>query len=229
MIDLKVMLAMQDDNFQKILENDEIINELEKEKLSTQSEYMQLMYMFSGEIDIAGIRCNVLTLGMWCFLYSIKNAFTRAQQITKTDVDVMLYLLHNGYNGVSEDLFENSLNFCENNNINYDVALSTIHELIHISFRPLELLPFAQGNNDTGFNLEWLTSIVSIVCRMCNCTREFVLYKMSMCEAFYYVIQNLKENDVKNQIQRRNNIEIDSLIYKRTMELGQKYYNDNYK
>lgn len=228
--ELNMMLAMQDDDFQKILQEDKIIEQLEKEKFSTQDQYLQLMYVFSGEFEISEVRFKVLTLGMWCFLYSIKNAFTISEKATKTDIDIFMYLLHHGYQGVSDQLFAQAQDFCEKNNISYETALKNIHKVISISFRPMELIPsvYITGQQN-HFNLQWLTSVISSVCRYCNCTREYVLYKMSMVQAFYYLIQQLKENDTKNQIKRRNSAEIDAEIYKRTLQLGKKYYQEKYK
>ena len=228
---LEMLLAMQDDDFQKILQKDDILNQLEKAKFSIQQEYTQLMYTFSGKIAINEIQFNVLTLGIWCFLYSIKNRIVCGEKgITETDIDTFLYLLHKGYQGVSDSLFEDAKDFCLKHEIDYTTAQITIHKLIVMAFRPFEMLPSQFSSNERSrFNLDWLTSIVSTVCRMVNCERQYALYKMSMTEAFYYVVQHLRQNDVKGQIRRRNSDQINAEIYKRTFELGKMYYETKYK
>ena len=187
------------------------------------------MYTFSGKVAINDLEFNVLTLGIWCFLYSIKNGFVCGEKITKTDIDVFLYLLHHGYQGVSDNLFEDAQDFCFKNNIDYNTAQFFLHKLILTAFRPFEMLPQQSGNEKSRFNLDWLTGIVSIVCRMVNCDRQYALYKMSMTEAFYYVIQHLRQNDIKGQIRRRNSDQINAEIYKRTFDLGKVYYETKYK
>lgn len=228
---LEMMLALQaDDDFQKILQNDEILNQLENEKFSEKEEFTELMSVFSGKISINDIEFNMLTLGMWCYLYSIKNAIVCGEKVEKRDVDIFLYLLHEGYDGVSENIFSEAENFCVNNGIDYTSAEIAIYQLIKIAFRPLEMIPSRiPSENKPHFNLEWMTGILSTVCRMTNCTRQFALYKMSLSESFYYFIHKLKENDYKNQIFRRNSGQIDAEIYKRTFELGKKYYYEKYK
>lgn len=231
MQNLEMLLAMQDDDFQLILKSDEILDELQKQKFSIQDEYAELMYIFSGNTALKNVELGVFTLGLWCFLYSIRNSIVCGDQPTKQDIDVVLYLLHTGYDGVSENLYTDAKNFCEKNGISYESALIAIFEMIKISFRPLEMIPSYCGNDGekTRFNLDWLTHIVSMVSKMVNCDREYILYKMPMVQAFYYMIQHLKENDIKREIRRRNTDEINGEIFKRTMDLGKIYYETKYK
>lgn len=228
---IQMLLAMSaDDDFQIILQTDPILEQLQKQKFSTQQEYSQLMYTFSGLIQIHGVVFHVLTLGLWSFLYSIKNPIVCGEDNpTETDIDVFLYLLHQGYQGVSEDLFQNAKDFCLKHEIDYTEALIAIYKLVKMAFRPMQMLPTQLSTNQQSrFNLEWLTSIVSTVCRMVNCDRQYALYKMSMTEAFYYVVHHLRQNDIKGQIRRRNSDQINAEIYKRTMELGKVYYQNKY-
>ena len=226
---LQLLLAMQDDDFQKILQNDEILNQLQKLKFSSEQQYWQLMTVFSGKNQIKNVRFNFITLGLWSFLYSIKNPFVVGGDKTKKDIDLFMFLLHEGFQGITEKLYQQSKDFCLINQIDYESAEDYIYKMIMLAFRPLDEIPQIQSGEKASFNLEWLTMVVSIVCRLCNCTRQFALYQMSCTEAFYYVIQNLKENDIKNQIKRRNRQQIDAEIYKRTLWLGKKYYQQKYK
>lgn len=227
---LEVLLAMQDDDFRHILAADKIIEQLEKQKFNPQIEYWELMQVLSGKSALNNIVFKPLTLALWSFLYSIKNPFVVGGEIKNKDVDLVLYLLHYGFNGLSQKIFTDSKDFCVNNDLDYLQAKVYIFEMINLSFRPFQLLPTTKVDSEKSkFNLEWLTSIVSIVYKQSGCDRFYILYQMSMIQAFYYVICCLKQNDIKNQIKRRNSAQIDAEIYKRTYELGQIYYKAKYK
>lgn len=227
---LEIMLAMQDDAFQTILENDEIIQKLEKQKYHEEEEYWQLMTIFTGKNQLGNTVFNTISLGMWAFLYSIKNPYIVGGEKQRKDTDLFLYLLYRGFDGIKETLFEDSKDFCIKHEIGYTQASLYLLQMIDLSFRPLQMIG---QSNSTGepphFNLEWVTMISSIVYRNTGCDRHFILYKMSLLECMYYVINELKRNDVKNTIKRRNSAEIDGAIFQRTYELGQIYYNMNYK
>lgn len=226
---LEVLLAMQDDDFRQILATDEVIEALEKEKFNPEVEYWELMQVLSGKSALGDVIFKPFTLALWSFLYSIKNPFVVGGDIENKDVDVVLYLLHHGFNGLTENVFENSKDFCISNDLNYLQAKVYILEMINLSFRPFEMLPNTRSDEKSKFNLQWLTSIISIVYKQSGCDRFYILYQMPLVEAFYYIICCLKQNDVKNQIKRRNSAQIDAEIYKRTYELGQLYYRTKYK
>ena len=224
-----MLLAMQDEEFQDILQNDKILDELEKEKFNPEDEYFELMMIFSGELQYNHLVLNTLTLGMWAYLYSIRSAFTLAEEPTNKDIDIVMYLLHNGYHGVSDNIYEDSFCFCEKNNIEYENAKKFIYRIIFISFRAMEMLPSMYSTGEKcRYNLEWVTSILKMVCNAVNADRDYVLYRMSLTECFYHVINVLKENDTKNLIRRRNSDEINAEIYKRTMMLGEEYFKQKY-
>lgn len=227
---LEVLLVMQDDDFRQILANDKIIEQLEKEKFNPQVEYWELMQVLSGKSSLENVVFKPLTLALWSFLYSINSPYVVQGQKTKKDTDVFLYLLHYGFQGLTDNLFQDSKDFCLNNNIDYTRGQLYILQMITLSFRPLQLLPKTQGITEKSrFNLEWLTSMLSIVYKQSGCDRLYILHKMSLIQVFYYVINYLKQNDVKNQIRRRNTAQIDAQIFKRTYELGELYYQQNYK
>jgi hypothetical protein len=206
MENLEVLLAMQDDEFQSILQNDPVIEMLENEKFDFSDEYFELMQVFSGKSMLNDLILKPLTLGLWCFLYAIKNAYVCGGEIKNTDTDIFLYLLHNGFTKITENLFEDAADFCQKNNISQDEAKLFLLEFISLNFRPLELLPSGTSDGKAHFNLEWLISIQSIVHQLSGCDRFYILYSMPLIEAFYYLVQHLKQNDTKNQIKRRNKI-----------------------
>lgn len=227
---LDVLLAMQDEEFQEILQGDAVLDRLEKEKFNPEDEYFELMMIFSGEVEFCNLRFKTLTLGMWCYLFSIQNSFALSETPTKKDIDIFLFLLQKGYGGVSENLYSDSLDFCLKNQIPYEKATEFIYKIIFISFRALEMLPNIFSSEEKNrFNLEWMTFVLSTVCSSVNCSREFALYEMSLTEAFYYIVNDLKKNDTKNLIGRKNSDQINAEIYRRTLELGEEYFNKKYK
>lgn len=226
---LEILLAMQDDDFKQILANDKIIEQLEKQKYNPQVEYWQLMQVLSGKSALGDVIFKPFTLALWSFLYSIKNPFVIGGDIQNKDVDLVLYLLHHGFSGLSQKIFADSKDFCIKNDLDYLQARVYILQMINLSFRPFEMLPNHGGGQKPKFNLEWLISMCSIVYKQSGCDRFYILYQMSMIQAFYYVICCMKQNDVKNQIKRRNSDQINAQIYKRTYELGQIYYKTKYK
>lgn len=227
---LQILLVMQDDDFREILASDKKIEELEKEKFNPQIEYWQLMQILSGKSSLQGLIFKPITLALWSFLYSIQSPYVIGGETQEKDTDIFLYLLHNGFQGLTEDLFQESKDFCLKNQIDYAQGKLYLLQMINLSFRPFELIPkTGEITERSRFNLQWLCSIVSIVYKQVGCERFYILYRMSMIEVFYYVINHLKENDIKNQIKRRNSAEIDAEIFKRTYELGQIYYNTKYK
>lgn len=225
---LEVLLAMQDDEFQQILKNDKILNALEAEKYDKQIEYFQLISILTKSFTVCGLKIQPITPIMWCFLYCIDNRFvTHPEAVRRIDIDVFLYLLHNGT--VNDDLLHNAAGFCEKHNINYKQAGKQIIGLIALAFRPQSMLPKTPINEaDVRYNVDWLTRIVSMACELTNQTSEYVMREMSLTEALSYAVQFARRNDVKGEIRRRNSDEVNIEIYKRTMELGEQYYNDKY-
>lgn len=227
MNDLEMLLAMQDDQFQKILQNDKILNDLEKEKNDAQSEYLQLISVLTKSYKICNISIQPLTPILWSFLYCVKNQFViREKQPENIDIDVFIYLLHFGIKAIDETLFEKAKDFCKLNNINYLQAKYQILNVIYLAFRAFEMLP--HKDEQPHYNLDWLTRIVSLAVKMCGKDSEYIAFNMSLTECLYYVIQACRQGDIHNTIRRRNSDEVNEEMYKRTLELGKKYYEENY-
>ena len=94
--ELDVMLAMQDDAFKVILENDELINDLEKEKYNASLEFNELMNVLSKIFKVNGVICQTITPAIWAYLYCIGNAYAvPGMKIENIDTDIFLYLLNN--------------------------------------------------------------------------------------------------------------------------------------
>lgn len=231
--ELNIMLAMQDDEFQEILKNDKKINDLEKLKNDKKTEYFELMAVISKKYFICDIPIIPITPIMWSYLYCIGNSLVTGEQTEniKTDIDVFMFLLAKGLNGIDQNLFEKSKNFCEQNGINYLIAFSEIKEMVNLAFRASEMLENSNSDSEeTRFNLDWLTGIVSIVAEQTNKDSDYIMFNMSLTECMYYVIQYARKNsDKPEKFKRKNSTEINGLIYERMIELGQKYYEQKYK
>ena len=228
----EMLLAMaSDDEFQKILEKDEVLNELEAEKNNATDQYFELMMILSKIFKIGGVPVSCITPAIWAFLFSTGNAYAvRDKQISDIDTDIMLFLLSKGLKNVNQDYIEKAVGFCKLNNLDYAETKADLKTLVYLSFRPLEMLrmlPSAKGG-EIRYNADWLTRVVSIVCPMTGKSADQVLFNMSLTECFYYFVQQARKTDTHNLIKRLNSDQINEQIYLRTMELGKQYYQAHY-
>ena len=227
---IEITHAMLDDEFQKILEKDPILDELEKSKHDPKTGYFELMMALSKVFTVDGVTVSCITPAIWSYLYAIGSPYTQDGEIHQIDTDIFLYILHNGIEKIDRDLVDNAAGFCEQHGINLDTAESDLRMLIYLSFRPLEMLADTTTHTDKPrFDLDWLTHIVSVVAPMTGKTSDQIIYDTSLCECLYYCIQKAREFDYKHEIRRRNSDEINGEIYLRTMELGRQYWEKNYK
>ena len=96
MIDKKLLYAcMQDDEFEKILSNDAVLDELERMKYNKCDEYFQFLFSTQNLFKINHISIQPITPAIWCFLWILENAYTlRKKDITNDDTDMFLYIYH---------------------------------------------------------------------------------------------------------------------------------------
>ena len=230
MEDINVFQVMQDDEFQEILNTDKTLILLEQEKNDKGMDYQQLMGVFSKRFVICGITVIPIYPALWAFLWSIDNAYATGEPITRTDTDIFFYLLHTGTAGINEDLFENAFNFCNQHEISYLQAEHQLLNMKYLQFRPMQMVQqkLFFEEEKPKFNLDWLTSLASVVCEMTNKTSDEVYFNMSLSECLSYVVQYKRKGDIKGEIKRRTPMEIEGEIYKRTMELAKNYYQEHY-
>ena len=225
-----ILYAMQDDAFQEILKSDEVLNALEDEKNNKQMQYFQLVSIIFKRFKVAGLSCIPITPAIWSFLYCMGNKIVLGGKVGKDDIDQMIYLLHFGMQKIDENFLYQAHGYCDANQIDYQYALSELLTMIELTFRPLQMFPQTGINGqDVRFNVDWLTKIVGMACRICNKTSAQVMFNLSLCQALYYVVQFCRGNDPENNIKRRNSDQINEAIFLRTMELGKQYYDNNYK
>lgn len=227
--EIEIYHAMLDDEFHRILENDPILDELEKSKHSPQLQYFELMMCMSRVFKIDGVTVSCITPAIWSYLYAIGSPYTTDGKINDIDTDVVLYILHNGLSKIDEELIEKANGFCEANGINRDTAEGDLKTLIYLSFRPLEMLvATGQQQEQQRYDLDWLTHLVSVVSPLTNKTSDDVIYNTSLCECLYYCIQEARKYDYKHEIRRRNSEELNEAIYERTLALGKQYWQEHY-
>lgn len=229
--ELDLLLSMQDDDFQNILKNDPVIDELEKQKYNENFQFNELMAILSKIYKINGVLVQAVTPAIWAFLYSIGNAYTRkGKTIENIDTDIFMYIISNGISNLPDDLILTASGFCIEKGIDYAQTENDIKTFIYLMFRPLEMLnTFTPENEQIRFNADWLTKIVAIVCPLTNKTSDDVIFNMALTECFYYLIQYARKFDDKGLIKRKNSDEIEAEIFKRTIDLGKEYYQKNYK
>ena len=228
--EIEIYQAMLDDEFRELLNNDPVLDELEKQKYNPKTSYFELMMAISKVFMIDGVTVSCITPAIWAYLYAIDSPYTNNGEIHEIDTDIVLYILHNGIQKVDKDLIDKADGFCKEHQINPDTAEFDIKNLIYLSFRPLEMLVNqAKTDEKTRFDLDWLTHIVSVVSPLTGKTSDEVIFDTSLCECLYYCIQRAREFDYKNEIRRRNSDEINAEIYQRTMSLGREYWEKNYK
>lgn len=76
---------------------------------------------------------------------------------------------------------------------------------------------------------DWLTRLATRVCKVTNLTPDGVMFDLPLVSCCYYFIQAAREYDVKGLIRRRSNEEICEEIYRYTMELAERFYEENLK
>jgi len=82
------------------------------------------MSFISKRLNICGLKVIPFTPVMVSFLYAIDNHFFngKGEEIRPLDIDVVMYLLHHGFEAISENLIEDAFEFCAKNGIIYEEA-----------------------------------------------------------------------------------------------------------
>lgn len=236
MVNKELFAVMQDDEFEKILNADQVLDELERSKYNRQDEYFQFLNVTGNLFKICGIHVQPLTPAIWCFLWILENGYTlRTKPVTNEDTDMFLYIISHGIKNIGNSLTElyfDSKEYCSQNNIAYDEAQIDIKTTIGLTFKPLEMVPNLSSTEhleENVFDVDWLTRICSIVAEETNYTPEYIMFQMSLNSCYYYYVNHLRKNDTKNLIRKRTSGEINQAIYERTVELAQQYYEANYE
>lgn len=238
MIDKKLLFqCMQDDEFEKILNDDEVLDALEKKKYSRQDEYFQFISNCNGNLFVSGMLVQPITLSVWCLLWILENAFvTHARSIENEDIDLFMYILTKGIKNISSSLSQlyiDSKDFCKKHNLDYEETKYDIFGLIQIAFKPLEMLPSFDNLKDekgeVSFDVDWMMRLANIVSKQTSYSLDLIINNLSLNTVYYFYINHLRETDIKNLIKKRSSGEINEAIFKRTYELAEEYYKKNYE
>lgn len=215
----------KDKEFQRRFAEDKILDDLEAEKYNPQDEYFALLTVLNGKFVIGQYEVNAITPAIWSFLYITKSPFVSGniQQISKHDVDYILYILSKGLDDAGsspEQIYMNSLGFCEANGIDVVEAIRTILDLIKMSFRPLKMFPSSGAIAQTNprFDADWLTGIAAKVHQVTGLTPKQIINEMSLTECCYYFAQYARMNSTQ-EIQMRSDEQIMLQMSLRTVEL----------
>ena len=222
----KMMRMMLEEDFQQILKDDPVLDELEKAKYDPQSSFFELMMILSKTFTVSGVVVSCITPAIWSYLYAIGSPYATGEECHEIDTDIMLYILHNGIHCIDSDIIDKAHGFCASHGVDHKTAEADLKTLIYLSFRPLEMIPTSTSSQSGGkarYDADWMTHLASVVCPLTGKTSDDVIYDMSLTECYYYCIQKARETDVSGNIRRRNSSEVNALIYKRTMELGEEY------
>lgn len=224
MVQKKLLLqCMMDDDFQKIIETDSVLEALQAKKYNRSSEFFEYCFLNDGLIKLCGLPVKKLTPKKWSLLWILQNQFTiDAKKVTKKDIDEFLYIMTTDIKSIQEVIY--SVDFCTKNNINYEEAQSEILTLIQINFKPLTMLPASSiGVADEPFyGMTWLIHIGTVVSRMAGVPAIQVINDFSLNSCFYFMIEELKEKGAKIMVQTED--EINKAIFERTYELANEYY-----
>lgn len=220
-----VISLTRDDEFQRRFAKDKILDELEAEKYNSQDEYFALLTVLNGKFVIGQYEVNAITPAIWSFLFITKSPFVTSniKQITKHDVDYILYILAKGLDDAGsspEQIYMNSLGFCENNGIDVFEAIRTILDLIKISFRPLKMFSASgtTANIQPRFDADWLTGIAAKVHQVTGLTPKQIINEMSLTECCYYFAQYSRMNSTQ-EIQMKSDEQIMVQMSRRTVDL----------
>ena len=223
-----VINLTNDQEFQRIFATDKILDQLQAEKYNKQDEYFALLSVLNGKFVIGQYEVNAITPAIWSFLYISNSPFVNdVSKITPTDVDFVLYLLAKGLDEAGsspEEIYNNSIGFCQKNGIDVIEAIKTIIDLIKISFRPLKMFPVTTKsiNAQPRFDADWLTGLVAKVHQVTGLKPKEIINQMSLTECCYYFAQYARMNSTQ-EIMMRSDDEIITQMSMRTVDLILEY------
>lgn len=219
-----LLKCMMDDEFQKIFQEDEILEKLEKQRYNRTNEFFEFCLLDKeGSISLCNMPVQKLTPKKWCLLWILKNQFTiNAKKVTKQDIDNFLYVITHDINSIQQIL--NAVDFCTKNQIDYEQAEREILQYITINFKPLTMLPTVHSGmeEEPNYGIQWLIHLSSTVARMAGVSAVEVMNHYSINTCYYYLIEDLKEKGVKIMVQ--SDEAISKAIFERTFELANDYY-----
>ena len=224
---LKILAASEE--FQKILAQDPVLEALEAEKYDPREEYGALADVFSFHTDFYGISVPPLSPALWSYLWATRNNYAHdIAAVVPPDTDIFLFLLVNGLRNLEKtpaQVAAAAAGYCEKWKLDYGKAHEFLCSMIVRAFKPLEMLPAANGSpgGPNVFDADWLTRICSIVSRETGEKVSDVMFDMSLHACCCYFIQAMRRHDTKHLIRRRTDGEICREIHQRVMQLAEEF------
>lgn len=225
MVDKSLLFsAMLDDDFQKILQEDAILDKLQRKRYNRSNEFFEYCFLGDGSIKLCGMPIKKLTPKRWSLLWILQNQFTiDSTKVQKKDIDEFFYIMTNEIKSIQEIV--ESVDFCAKNNINYEEALIDILQLITLTFKPMSMIQtsgYTEMSDEPFYGLPWLIHIGSVVSQMAGVSAEYAIENLSLNTCYYYILESLKEKGVKIMVQTQ--ADINKAIFERTYELANDYY-----
>lgn len=200
----------KDEVFQKRFAEDQILDELDDQKLNMVEQYQSLQSIYNVEKNI-----NDITLASWSYLWAIKNPITdfnklKTQQISQFDLDIFYYVIQNDVRHINiQNLITEAAHYSSKVGLNsYDEAFYTAIMMIRRAFKPLSMFPATMGDGKEAlFDAEWVTKSVGIVAEMTNFDANYIIHQLPLHSVCYYFVQYAKKSGDK-QVHRRTPEEI---------------------
>lgn len=224
---MKILATSEE--FQKFLAQDPVLEALEAKKYDSRAEYGALADVFSFHTAFYGLEIPPLTPALWAYLWATRNNYAHdIAAVVPPDTDIFLFLLVNGLRNLEKtpaQVAAAAAGYCEKWKLDYGKAHEFLCSMIVRAFKPLEMLPAANGSPDgpNVFDADWLTRICSIVSRETGEKVSDVMFDMSLHACCCYFIQAMRRHDTKHLIRRKTDGEICGEIYRRVMELAAEY------
>ena len=224
--DLRELASDQD--FQSIIDSDEVLDDLDAQKYDEQRELFALNWFLGlAPVAVGNLPLRPLTPAKWAFLWSIGNSYTRKKTDCKpVDADVFLYVMAKDLRDLGctvPELPVRAAGTAAAAGLSFQKAHEEIDFLISVAFLPLQLLPPPQPQDEDRYDTEWLADLVSIVAKVSGEKASYILHEMPLTSACAYVVSARKEVDTKHEVGRRASSQIAEDIMSRAYELGAQY------
>lgn len=217
------------EEFQKIIDSDEILRRISDSKLNKSAELFSLVEMFRAVIRLGEVDCQPITPAVWAFLWAIDNAYTRDfKKITKEDTDIFFWILQHGVRRLEcevELIPARCAGAVEQAGMDYSEVAAELMQLVYYTFRPLSFLP-QQGGSDEDLKIYdawWLTRICDIAASESGENARDIMFNMPLSTCLYHFLHYREKNDPKHLIHRRTPMEINQQLIARLDQLGEEF------
>lgn len=226
-VEQRIFLARSKE-FQKLLNEDPYLDELNRSRYDHAAEFFSLMEMLRNTFTVGNVTVQPLTPALWAFLWGIGNTYTGdVEKITEPDTDIFLYLLANGVRNLDCEVSElpaKASGFCASHGLDYPTAALELVKMIHLAFRPLEMLPKVEASADHPmYDADWLARLCATAASEANEKATEIMFTMPLSACCYFFVNALRKNDTKGWIRRRTNDEVSREIVLYVDSLGERF------